>query len=428
MTSNLHARRDLRRASILVSVALVVTACGGTTASPSATQSATAAPTASPAATAASPTASADASAIYAAVNEQVREIRGLDEKTPVEPRIVSPEEMATVVTKSFQEDAPPELIAGYDRLYKGLGLMSADDALSDLYVDLLESQVAGLYVPKDKGLYVVSKEGGVGPVERVFYAHEYDHALQDQNFDLETFTDGLTDQTDRQLARQSLVEGDAYVLMTYWLQQHLTPEELTEVVAAGSDPEATAALEKIPPIIQAQLLFSALQGTQWVIGEQVGGGWEAIDRAFADPPDSTEQILHPEKWASREAPIAVDLPDDLAAAMGDGWSVALEDTMGEHQTSIWLDSADAAAAVGWGGDRIVVLEGPGETWAIGWRTDWDTTGDAQEFELAATGRVASAGGPGAVLPGAGGTTRWVVIGSDDASFERLAGALGLAG
>jgi hypothetical protein len=83
---------------------------------------------------------------------------------------------------------------------------------------------------------------------------------------------------------------------------------------------------------------------------------------------------------------------------------------------------------VGWGGDRIVVLEGPGETWAIGWRTDWDTAGDAQEFELAATGRVATAGGPGAVLPGAGGTTRWVVIGSDDASFERLAGALGLAG
>jgi hypothetical protein len=138
MTSNFPARRDLRRASILVSFALVVTACGGTTASPSATPAATAAPTASPASTAPNPTASEDASAIYAAVNEQVRAIRGLDEKTPVEPRIVSPEEMATVVRESFEEDAPPDLIAGYDRLYKGLGLMSAQDDLSDLYVDLL--------------------------------------------------------------------------------------------------------------------------------------------------------------------------------------------------------------------------------------------------------------------------------------------------
>jgi hypothetical protein len=425
MTSPIPARRGLRRAVPLVALVLVLVACGGPTASPS--PSGAVVPSVPPAPAAPAPAGSVDPATIYAEINEQVREIRGLEEQTPVEPKIVSPEEMASVVRTSFEEDAPPDLIAGYERLYQGLGLMPADQKLSDLYVDLLESQVAGLYVPTDKGLYVVSKEGGVGPVERVFYAHEYDHALQDQAFDLQTFQDGLTDQTDRQLARQSLVEGDAYVLMTYWLQQHLTPEELTEVVAAGSDPEAMAALEQIPPIVQAQLLFAALQGTQWVLGEQLSGGWEAVDAAFADPPDSTEQILHADKWASREAPIEVDLPDDLAASMGDGWSITLEDTMGEHQTGIWLgDDLDAAA--GWGGDRLALLGGPDDTWGIAWRTDWDSPADAQEFELAAAAPVAAAGGPGAMLPGEGGATRWVVIGSDDATFERLANVLGLAG
>jgi hypothetical protein len=421
MTSSLRARRLLRRASPLIALALLVAACGEATISSSPAASA-AAPTPAP-----TPACPVDPGAPYAGINEQVRDIRGLEERTPVVPRIVSPEEMSKVVSASFAEDAPAELIAGYDRLYKGLGLMPQDATLGDLYVDLLESQVAGLYVPQDKGLYVVSKEGGVGPVERVFYAHEYDHALQDQAFDLEKFQDGLTDQTDRQLARQALVEGDAYLVMTYWLQQCLAPDELAEVVAAGSDPEAMAALEQIPPIIQAQLLFAALQGTQWVMGEQFSGGWEAIDAAFASPPDSTEQILHADKWASREPPIDVDLPDDLAATMGDGWTVRLEDTMGEHQTGIWLDQ-EATAAVGWGGDRLALLEGPDGDWGIAWRTDWDTPTDAREFELAAATAVAAAGGPGAVLPGEGGATRWVVIGSDDATFERLANVLGLAG
>src|SRR6202008_1744154 len=96
---------------------------------------------------------------------------------------------------------------------------------LADVFVKLLESQVGGLYVPSDKKLYVVSKEGGVGPLERFLYSHEYTHALQDQNFDLQAFQpDSLHDQSDRQLARQALVEGDAYVTVTYWLQKNGAP------------------------------------------------------------------------------------------------------------------------------------------------------------------------------------------------------------
>ena len=46
-------------------------------------------------------------------------------------------------------------------------------------------SQVAGLYSPDDKQLYVVSRSGKLGPTEKTTFAHEYTHALQDQNFDL---------------------------------------------------------------------------------------------------------------------------------------------------------------------------------------------------------------------------------------------------
>ena len=265
-----------------------------------------------------------------------------------------------------------------------------------------------------------------------MYYSHEYDHALQDQNFDLETFTDGLDDETDEALARQALVEGDAYVLMTYWLQEHLTPEELTEVIQSSSDPEAMAALDRVPPIVQAQLIFSAIQGLQFVGTLQMSGDWAAVDAAFADPPTSTEQILHADKYTSREEPIKVDLPDDLATKMGAGWSVVDEDTMGEHQTSIWLGygTGETAtdAATGWGGDRITLLGGPNDAWAVAWHTAWDSEDDAAEFEVRAESAVEDAGGPGRVVPGEGGEHRWVVIGSDDAALGKVANVLGLAG
>ena len=50
--------------------------------------------------------------------------------------------------------------------------------------------------------MYVVSKAGAIGPVEKVTYAHEYTHALQDQNFDLQAVIGDAQDQCDRTLAR----------------------------------------------------------------------------------------------------------------------------------------------------------------------------------------------------------------------------------
>lgn len=409
--------------------ALIVGACGNAPASPSPSPSASATASAAP-----SPSASGSASvdAIYAEINQQVRAIRGLDEKKPVTPTLLSTEELSEVIRSTFDQDYPPAQVAADEQLYKGLGLIPADADLEAIFVDLLESQVAGLYDPAAEKLYVVSKEGGVGPVEQVYYSHEYDHALQDQHFDLEAVTDGLEDQSDRLLARQSIVEGDAYILMTFWLQQNLTAEEVAEVFQASSDPALQAALDRIPQIVQAQILFSALQGTFFVQAIQASGGWGAVDAAFARLPESTEQILHPEKYESGEAPIAVDLPDDLTTRMGTGWTLAQENTMGEHQTGIWLGSPSIAAATdaaaGWGGDRIAVLSGPSEAWAIAWQTAWDSAGDAEEFAVTAETAVGKAGGPGSVLPGEGGTTRWVVIGSDDATLAKVANVLGLAG
>lgn len=438
MTASLASRRTLSRASQLLLAAALAVGCAtpGPTASPSLSAAATgsAGPAASP-----TPLSSQALADIYLEINGQVEAIRGLTEKQPVVPFIVSPTELADHLQKVTDRDTPPDLLAAYERLYKAMGLMDETASLKDTYGELLESQVAGTYDPVEKKLYVLSKTGNVGPVERSTYAHEYEHALQDQYFDLGSKSEAIKDNSDRGMAWQAVFEGDAYTLGSVWMIQELNPFEIGELLGQSQDPEAMAALEKIPPIIQNQVLFAAINGALWTTQVYAGGGWDAVDDTFKDPPVSTEQILHPDKWASREAPVDVDLPDDLAADLGGGWKVSLEDTFGEQQFNVWISgTVDIAATLspppppdsvaGWGGDRQAFLEGPDGAWAVVMKTAWDTDRDADEFEAGIEPLLARAAGPAAVLPGEGGPIRWIVIGSNDATLKLVENALGLAG
>ncbi len=76
----------------------------------------------------------------------------------------------------------------------------------------------------------------------------------------------------------------------------------------------------------------------------------------------------------------------------------------------------------------MAVIEGPDDTWALAWHTVWDTPADAAAFETAATTALTKAGGIGQVLPGTGGTSRWVLVASDADTMSQVANVLELAG
>ncbi len=360
--------------------------------------------------------------------------IRGLAQVRPVERQFIDEAELRVLITEIFDEDTPPEYLAAADRLYKALGLIPASSDLRDLSLDLLSGGVAGFYRNDQGKLYVVSKSGAPGAVERFYFAHEFDHALQDQNSTIFSDQDGLKDQGDRILARQAVYEGDATLVMTQWAAANLDQADILDLLAASSDPEAQAVLARTPAILRDTLTFPYTTGFGYIQAVQAAGGWPAVNAYFADMPVSTEQILHPEKYEAREAPVAVALPAKLANRLGKGWSVSLEDTFGEFQMGIWLretgvPALDAlAAAAGWGGDRQAVVEGPNGAWAVVMQTAWDSAADATEFEAAATTAIKSAGGIASVLPGAGGKIRWVLIASDASTLDLVAGSLGLAG
>jgi len=396
-----------RLAALLVAAAIVAVACSPSTPSPSpsASPDGTTQPTdAPPPSGEASPQPSQDADAIWDAIEAQVLQLRGL-QPVEVTRQTIGEDELATRTAEDFDRDNPEAYVLSIERLYKALGLMPEADSLRDLYLELLASQVAGFYDPETKELFVVSRSGQINGADKITFAHEYGHALQDANFDIFKAPEELRDQTDRAIARAALYEGDATLLMLLWAQGgNLTPEEIQEYIAAGSDPASLAILERMPAILVQGLLFPYETGVTWVLPVQTDGGWAGVDALYGRPPTTTEQVLHPEKYEAGEDAIEVTIPADAADRMGEGWSIALEDTWGEFQTRVWLDEAGASldtateAAAGWGGDRVAVMDGPGDAWAVVLDTTWDSEAEADAFRMAAEDTLGSLGGEAAVV------------------------------
>jgi hypothetical protein len=428
--------------SLLLAVVLVA-ACGplipSPATSPAATQSQAATATIQPSTSASpaspgSPAGSVDVAALYKQIQGQVVAIRGLQPKSDVTPQVLDEAQLRTHVTTSFKQDNPTEIVLANERLLKGLGLFPKDKSLETLYIDLLSSQIAGFYDPKAKQLFVLSKSGALGPVERVTFSHEYTHALQDQNFDVGSFELDAVGESDRSLGRLSLIEGDATTVMTDWAQQNLTPDELVEMVRQSLDPEAVKVLEQMPPILREPLGFPYDNGLRFVLGLRARGGWAAVNAAFKKPPASSEQIMHPEKYDAAEAPVAVALPRDLDTRMGAGWKLSLQDTLGEFQLAIWLREGVTrvplanAAAAGWGGDRVALLDGPNGAWAIALLTTWDDVAEASEFADAAGQTLTKLGTSGTVYAQPDGKDVKVLLGSDAEIATKLDTVLGDTG
>ena len=104
-------------------------------------------------------------------------------------------------------------------------------------------------------------------------------------------------------------------------------------------------------------VLFPYNNGLQFTNVTYQADDWAGVDEMYANLPESTEQILHPDKYAAGEAPTRSPCRTDVAPAMGDGWSAKLSG----HVRRV-PDAGVAAVARrpgrparprGWGGDRL---------------------------------------------------------------------------
>ncbi len=145
--------------------------------------------------------------------------------------------------------------------------------------------------------------------------------------------------------------------------------------------------MDKIPPFILETLVGNYLKGAAFVFAVQ-GQGWPAVEKLYKEyPPQSTEQILHPEKWLAREAVTRFKWPDFGKERALRDWELIDEDVIGEIQWRIIFkvngeQAAGAeAAAGGWNGDRYAVFKRKGaEDTLLLLRTSWDSEAEATQF------------------------------------------------
>jgi len=237
--------------------------------------------------------------------------------------------------------------------------------------------------------------------------AHELTHALQDQHFNLRRFEHWPKGDSDAELAAHALIEGDATLAMALYIANNpLRP--LAFLKSLGSTRLPSEELDKAPRALRETLLFPYQDGEKWVFILYKQGGWDRVSKAFTELPQSTEQILHPEKYFAHEPPVRVTLPDiaplldrsssseirgrrsevgqDLRTPRPPAWKRLDSDVNGEWGFYLILDqflkspAESRRAAEGWGGDRFALYEGPrGEAMLVSLSV-WDTESDAREF------------------------------------------------
>ena len=322
--------------------------------------------------------------AIRAEVEANVVALRGLEPLATITPVVLSRDALRDRLAAEMAETTPEAARADVLEL-SAFDFMEPDYDLAAAQLELQGDGILGYYDP-DTAEFVVVNDGALldAPAQWT-HAHEYVHALQDQHYDLGALTDDTVN-SEFQAAVRALAEGEAELVQYLYLTEgsFFSDEETTAIIAdaaaAGRDD-----LDNYPPVLISSLVFPYSSGSRFVEALYNDGGFAAIDAAWLDPPRSTEQILHPERYLAGDAPQIVAL-NPLTDTLGVGWEQIADDILGEFFLREYLDQQLAASAAerlaeGWGGDRYAVYwnETTGGL-VMALRLVWDTAEDAAEF------------------------------------------------
>lgn len=322
--------------------------------------------------------------AIRAEVEANVVALRGLEPLATITPVVLSRDALRDRLAAEMAETTPEAARADVLEL-SAFDFMEPDYDLAAAQLELQGDGILGYYDP-DTAEFVVVNDGALldAPAQWT-HAHEYVHALQDQHYDLGALTDDTVN-SEFQAAVRALAEGEAELVQYLYLTEgsFFSDEETTAIIAdaaaAGRDD-----LDNYPPMLISSLVFPYSSGSRFVEALYNEGGFAAIDAAWLDPPRSTEQILHPERYLAGDAPQIVAL-NPLTDTLGVGWEQIADDILGEFFLREYLDqqlatSAAERLAEGWGGDRYAVYwnETTGGL-VMALRLVWDTAEDAAEF------------------------------------------------
>lgn len=233
---------------------------------------------------------------------------------------------------------------------------------------------LAGWYSFQNKTLVVTTESSN--RFGRGVMLHEIFHALQDQNFNLmNLFTQTQTSDAERAL--EALVEGEAMLavseLMNYDFESHA---RLPLQGAVGEE--------------LFEMLFKYKAGMRFVRAVRNAGGWEAVDSAFKNPPQSTSQIYNPEQYIAGKEEIAIK------PRLEPGEELQSQQIRGEYQVRLWLARnpqsrmLEEEAGTAYQTDTLAIAKDKNGKSIHRWIIEFDNSAIAQKLSFVAPAAIAS--------------------------------------
>jgi hypothetical protein len=323
-------------------------------------------------------------------VKGSITAIRGLEFTEPIKRGIKNRDELKEYFRNIIQSEMPDEKMYAAQKALVKLGFIPPGLDLKNSLIELYTEQVVGVYDWRVGTLYLI-KEVPIEMQEMVM-VHEMTHALQDIHFNLKSLPLGRKDNDDLAMATLAVIEGEALIVMIDYMLNPTGVESpplpnMDSLLQNTTDFGGGDVFSDAPLWIQKNVLFPYLEGFTFVQEVKKEDGWKALDKCYTALPQSTEQILHPEKYLNeKDSPTTVSLPR-LSEFLGDGWAFLDENVMGEFNVDLLFlqhlaqDNYNSKFANGWDGDLMQIYENKElKKVCIAWLTTWDTDDDAKEF------------------------------------------------
>jgi hypothetical protein len=315
-------------------------------------------------------------------IQSQVERLRGIEARQDIRFTATTQDEINSLTREAWLLDWPLSALEREVQLLDWFGL-SAPPTDVDVLMSAVGLDGALVAPATDSGL-AVSADLGTADADRLQVVCAYERLLLTQAFpstEPPSRAEACLADIDACLAKRALSGGDAELLGEQWSRTFGSSPSTSARISACGLPQATAGIDS--PLVSV-LTFAHEYGSDFARALYLKAGWAGVDQAYASPPVSTEQILHPERYP-KDVPRPPGFADP-AAGLGTDWTTEDSGTLGEWRTRLilqaHLDAQQAAlAAEGWDGDHYALLSNAGDgSRALVLLTRYDTVRDAHEF------------------------------------------------
>ncbi|USZ67064.1 Hvo_1808 family surface protein [Halorussus salilacus] len=341
--------------------------------------------------------------AVVARTTARVEAVRCIEFEGSVPVSVISRDELRE---RQFFGEVTPELRTFDNAKFEAMFLVGEGTDAIEVQNQNAGGSVLGFYSPEADEIVVVAESADDLRIGELTLAHELVHAWQDRTHNLsgDHLSPRLRDDAN---ARNGLVEGDASYTESLYEQRCSEEWECLDAPAGPSGDLANMGVY----FLNFQPYSDGPRFVQFVRNV---GGWDAVDALYEDPPESTEQVIHPEKYGT-DSPTNVSLDDAATdewtrvnprdrpgyAELGESALMSMfvypyYDSQGRTEivpTVDWLNfnetgevgdfdplSYQSNYSTGWDGDRLHAYRNDDDELGYVWRLAWDSPQDARQF------------------------------------------------